>query len=208
MNEHKTQPQCIANTETDKPRDAKPTAETTDAHNSKTASTTQTIPETEEKAGKQLKSVKCTFLRGNGEDYRAMNAIWKKVHETFKSYKYLLANEYERGCMIIPQRIFVLLCREYLRIRAEPRRERDISIDEFLSLGDHFIHNLCRVKAQHFRQFQERKQRGIHQCYQQQMEQHNENVSKRKQQVEVKSKAKAKAKAKYQYDFTKHLNLS
>merc|ERR1712176_1616002 len=81
--------------------------------------------EEESKEKKRLKNVSNAFHRGDGDDYNAMNAIWKKVNESFKPYKSKLN---EREGMVVRQRIFIILCKEYLRIRSHPTREKDVSI--------------------------------------------------------------------------------
>merc|ERR1712130_652643 len=83
--------------------------------------------------------------------YKVMNAIWKKVNESFKKYK---NNMNDKQCMIIRQRIFIILCREYLRIRSHPKRERDISIEEFLKFGSAQIDKLCKAKSENYNLFQ------------------------------------------------------
>lgn len=92
------------------------------------------------------------FCRGNGEDYNAMNAIWKKVNECFRPYKSSLD---ARACTIIRQRIFIVLCREYLRIRSHPKRECDVSIESFLKFGTKQIEKVCKAKAENYKSFQQ-----------------------------------------------------
>merc|ERR1712228_295746 len=131
--------------------------------------------EKESRGSVKLKSVSNTFLRGNGEDYKVMNAIWKKVNESFKPYKQKLN---DRECMIIRQRIFIILCREYLRIRSHPKRERDVSIGEFLKFGSNHIEKLCKVKAENFKIFQKDIEKKINAKYDEKIREYKLNKMK------------------------------
>merc|ERR1711879_462911 len=96
----------------------------------------------------------------------AMNAIWKRVNESISRHSLSVKG----GSAVIRQRLFLLLCSEYLRIRSHPQRSRDVEIEQFLKCGSVVIDSLCRIKVVHFESFQETMKRRIHREYDQKIE--------------------------------------
>lgn len=116
--------------------------------------------------GVSLKKVSSEFIRGNGEDYKAMNAIWGRVSESLSRF----GMAKETGSAVIRQRVFLLLCSEYLRIRSHSERTRDIEIDEFLQFGADAVDSLCKIKVSHFKAFGESMKCRIMTEYDEKME--------------------------------------
>lgn len=97
-----------------------------------------------------LKTAK--FERGNADDYKALNAIWKRVGESLSRS----ASSHQiddKSAAIIRQRLFVLLSSEYLRIRCLGNGA-PLDIDHFLRSGADALDRLCAAKTAHFDHFQ------------------------------------------------------
>ena len=108
------------------------------------------------------------FERGNDGDFKAMNAIWKRVDESLSRCS--LPAENESVSAVIRQRLFLFLCSEYLRIRSHPQRVRDVDTAEFLKCGGVALDSLCKIKAAHSESFGEMMRRRIHEEYDRKIE--------------------------------------
>merc|ERR1719295_296044 len=97
-----------------------------------------------------------------------MNAIWGRVNDSLSRFKF--EKSMESGSAVIRQRVFLLLCSEYLRIRSHPQRSRDVEIEQFLKFGSVVVDSLCKIKVSHFESYRETMKRRIHREYEQKIE--------------------------------------
>jgi len=114
-----------------------------------------------------------------------MNDIWAVV----KAAEEQLSSVHTSVPPPIRQRVFVLLCREFLRVRSHPERRRQVEVDEFVQLAMPVACRVMAAQCKHLVAAQRSAMARVHAKYERKI----------KEYKAAKALSLKKAKAKYRY---------